>query len=138
MLNEKKLTQDIDKKGYTLIKGFFDKKKLNNIKNSLLDILNYISYSKEKDLQKKYYEIKKLNPKLKSNFYDLAPYNIDMQKGIHTPQLISFVKRLLSGLQILCQLLLLYSLHIHWPMVNQFYNKRINSITYILKRGWLL
>ena len=28
MLNEKKLTQDIDKKGYTLIKGFFDKKKL--------------------------------------------------------------------------------------------------------------
>tara|TARA_B100002051_G_scaffold69529_1_gene65902 strand:- start:12 stop:791 length:780 start_codon:yes stop_codon:yes gene_type:complete len=92
MLNEKKLTQDIDKKGYTLIKGFFDKKKLNNIKNSLLDILNYISYSKEKDLQKKYYEIKKLNPKLKSNFYDLAPYNIDMQKGIHTPQLISFVK----------------------------------------------
>ena len=53
-LNKKKLTQDIKKKGYTIIEDFFDKQKLKKIKNSLLDILNYVDYSKEKDLQKKY------------------------------------------------------------------------------------
>ena len=91
-LNNRKLKKEINQKGYTVIKNFYNKKKLSEIKKSLLDILNYVRPSKEKDLQKKYYEIKKLNPKLKSNFYDIAPYNIDMIKGIHTPELINFVK----------------------------------------------
>ena len=91
-LNNRKLKKEINQKGYTVIENFYNKKKLSEIKKSLLDILNYVRPSKEKDLQKKYYKIKKLNPKLKSNFYDIAPYNIDMIKGIHTPELINFVK----------------------------------------------
>ena len=92
MLDSIKLKNDIDTNGYTIINNFFDKKKLNHLKQCLLDILNYINFSEETDLQKKYYEIKKFNPKLKSNWYDIAPYNIDMMQAIHTPELIKFVK----------------------------------------------
>ena len=46
-------------------------------------MLNYIEFSKGKNLQEKYYEIKK-NYQIKSNFYDLAPHNIDMVKMIHS------------------------------------------------------
>ena len=92
MLDSIKLKNDIDLNGYTIIDNFFDKKKLHHLKQSLLDILNYINFSEETDLQKKYYEIKKFNPKLKSNWYDIAPYNIDMLQAIHTPELIKFIK----------------------------------------------
>lgn len=91
-LNKKRMSNDIKQKGYTLVNNFLNKSKLIKIKNSLLDILNYIHHSEETDLQKKYYEIKKFSPKLKSNFYDLAPKNIDMTQLIHTPELINFVK----------------------------------------------
>ena len=92
MLDSIKLKNDIDLNGYTIINNFFDKKKLQHLKKSLLDILNYINFSEEKDLQKKYYEIKKFNPKLKSNWYNIAPYNIDIMQAIHTPELIKFIK----------------------------------------------
>ena len=83
-MNIKKHCKEIDENGYTIIENFFNKSKLTKIKNSLLEMLNYIENSKEKDLQKKYYEIKKNKPKLKSNFYDLAPHNIDMLQSIHS------------------------------------------------------
>ena len=60
-MNIKKHCKEIDENGYTIIKNFFNKSKLTKIKNSLLEMLNYIENSKEKDLQKKYYEIKKIN-----------------------------------------------------------------------------
>jgi hypothetical protein len=92
MMNINKCKNDIDLNGYTLIENFFNPKKLEYLKNSLLDILNYVNHSEEKDLRKKYYEIKKFDAKLKSNWYDIVPYNIDMMESIHTPELINFVK----------------------------------------------
>lgn len=92
-MNINKHCKEIDENGYTIIKNFFNKSKLTKIKNSLLEMLNYIENSKEKDLQKKYYEIKKNKPKLKSNFYDLAPHNIDMLQSIHSHDMIKLVKK---------------------------------------------
>ena len=102
-MNINKHCKEIEENGFTIIKNFLNKKKLNNVKKSLLEMLNYIEYSKEKDLQKKYYEIKNKHPKLKSNFYDLAAHNIDMVKSIHSDQMVRLVKKyfntnvLLSG-----------------------------------------
>ena len=64
MLDSIKLKNDIDTNGYTIINNFFDKKKLNHLKRCLLDILNYINFSEETDLQKKYYEVKIENSSL--------------------------------------------------------------------------
>ena len=38
-LNNRKLKKEINQKGYTVIKNFYNKKKLSEIKKSLLDIL---------------------------------------------------------------------------------------------------
>jgi hypothetical protein len=91
-MDNKKLKNEIDLNGYALIKDFFNYEKLEYLKLSLLDVLNYINYSDEKDLRRKYYEIKKFDPKLISNWYDIAPNNIDMLNSIHTPDLLNFVK----------------------------------------------
>jgi len=58
-----KIINEINKHGYYVIKDFFNKKRLNYIKNSLLNILNYIYKDGETDLQKKYYTVKRLYPK---------------------------------------------------------------------------
>ena len=92
-MNITKHCNEIEDKGFTIIKDFFDKNQLNKVKKSLLEMLNYIEFSKENNLQKKYYEIKKNHPQLKSNFYDLAPHNIDMVKLIHSNQMLKLVKR---------------------------------------------
>lgn len=91
-LKQDKLKKDIDEYGYTIIDDFLDTDSLNDLKNTFIKILNYISKSEETDLQKKYYEIKNLSPVLKSHFYDLVPFSIDMTKKIHTPELLNFIK----------------------------------------------
>ena len=95
-MNINKHCKNISSDGYTIIENFFSKKQLDKVKSSLLDMLNYIEFSKEKNLQEKYYEIKKNYPKLKSNFYDLAPQNIDMVKMIHSEKMINLVKKFFS------------------------------------------
>ena len=60
--NNKKIAKEINDNGYYIFKNYFNKKSLDNIKNSLLKTLNYIKPDNEKDLQKKYYQIKKYNP----------------------------------------------------------------------------
>ncbi len=92
MIDNIKLKKNIDENGYALIENYFNHERLDELKNSLLEVLNYIHPSSETDLQNKYYEVKKFNPQLKANWYDIAPYNIDMTQAIHTPELISFVK----------------------------------------------
>ena len=84
---------EIENNGFTIIKDFFNKNQLNKVKKSLIEMLNYIEFSKENNLQKKYYEIKNKHPQLKSNFYDLAPHNIDMLKAIHSHQMLKLVKK---------------------------------------------
>ena len=71
---------------------FFDEESLNEIKSSLLKTLHYIKKDNETDLQKKYYQIKKYNPKLKGNWYDMANYNITLYQYLHSKDVTDFIK----------------------------------------------
>ena len=90
--NNKKIAEEIRNNGYYIIENYFNKQEIDKIKKSLLDILHYIKPDNEKDLQKKYYQIKKYNPKLKGNWYDIAPHNITMLQLLHKPEIVNFVK----------------------------------------------
>ena len=87
-----KIINSINENGYYVIKDFFNKKKLKYIKNSLLNILNYIYLDNETDLQKKYYTVKKLFPKLKSHFYDIAPRDINLLQLLYSPEIVDIAK----------------------------------------------
>ena len=91
--NKKKIIDEIRENGYFVIKNFFTKKELTTIKQSLLNTLNYIDSNDEKDLQKKYYKIKKSNPKLKGNWYDIAPHNITLLQLLHKKELVKLIKK---------------------------------------------
>ena len=91
--NYKKIKSEINKNGYYVFKNYFSKKDLNKIKSALLDTLHYIKPNKEKNLQKKYYQIKKYSPKLKGNWYDMARYNINLLQLLHKKEMIEFVKK---------------------------------------------
>ena len=90
--DNKKIAEEIRNNGYYIFENYFNSEEIDKIKKSLLDILHYIKPDEEKDLQKKYYQIKKYNSKLKSHWYDIAPYNITMLQLLHKPEMINFVK----------------------------------------------
>ena len=92
-INYKYISNSLKKNGYFIIKDYFSKKDLKEIKDSLLETLNYIHNSKQLDLQKKYYEVKKINPILKGHWYDIAPHNIDILQKLHSPELLKFIKK---------------------------------------------
>ena len=77
--NYKKIINEIKNNGYFVYKNFLQEQELKEIKNSLLYTLNYIKKSKEKNLIKKYYSIKKFSSKLKGNWYDMACHNLTFQ-----------------------------------------------------------
>lgn len=87
------IINNIKKDGYYIFENFFSKKDIAEIKSSLLRTLDYIKKSKEKNLVKKYYEIKKYNKKLKGNWYDMANYNLTLYKFLHSEDIISLVKK---------------------------------------------
>lgn len=91
--NYKKISKNLIDNGYYIFENYFHKKELSEIKSSLLETLNYIEKDNIKDLQKKYYKIKKKKPKLKGHWYDMSPYNIDLLGKLHKPQLINFIKK---------------------------------------------
>ena len=91
--NYNQAIKEIKENGYYIYENFFSKKDLNEIKNSLLQTLHYIKKDKEKDLQKKYYSIKKYSPKLKGNWYDIANRNLTLYKHVHSQDIIEFIKR---------------------------------------------
>jgi len=57
--NYKKISKNLIDNGYYIFENYFHKKELSEIKASLLETLNYIEKDNIKDLQKKYYKIKK-------------------------------------------------------------------------------
>ena len=83
MWNYKKIKKDIEKQGYFVFKNYLNKSDLKKIKNTLLDTLNYIDGNKDTNLVKKYFTIRDTKPKLKGNWYDIAPYNIDLLQTLH-------------------------------------------------------
>ena len=90
--DNKKIIKEIKENGYYIFKNFFDEESLNEIKSSLLKTLHYIKKDDETDLQKKYYQIKKYNPKLKGNWYDMANYNITLYQYLHSKDVTDFIK----------------------------------------------
>ena len=48
-----------------------------------------------KQTSKKYYQIKKYNPKLKGNWYDMANYNITLYQYLHSKDVTDFIKEFL-------------------------------------------
>ena len=100
MIKEKNRKWDYDlaikkikKDGYFVFENFFSKDNIKEIKNSLLETLNYIQRDNEKDLVKKYFKIKKFNQKLKGNWYDMARYNLTLYKFLHSQDVITLVKK---------------------------------------------
>ena len=81
-MNYSKVIKEIKSNGFYVYENFYTKKDINEIKKSLLDSLNYIKKTNQKDLQKKYYEIKKFNQKLKGNWYDMAGNNLTVFKFV--------------------------------------------------------
>ena len=93
MRNYNKIKKEISKNGYYIFENYFSDHDLIKIKDSLLNTLHYIKPDNEKDLQKKYYQIKKLNPKLKGHWYDMARYDINLLQILHKPEVIDFIKK---------------------------------------------
>ena len=83
MWNFNKIKKSLQQNGYYEFKNYLSKSELEKIKKSLVETLNYIHPSNQKDLQKKYYEVKKYNNKLKGNRYDICKYNIDLLGHLH-------------------------------------------------------
>ena len=92
-MNYSKVIKEIKLNGFYVYENFYTKKDINEIKKSLLDSLNYIKKTNQKDLQKKYYEIKKFNHKLKGNWYDMAGNNLTIFKFVHKKKIINLVKK---------------------------------------------
>ena len=92
MLNKTNIINNLEEDGYTIIENYFGAHELAEIKNSLLETLNYIHPSDETDLSKKYYEVKNFNSKLKGNWYDIAPYNLSLLTLLHKKELIEIIK----------------------------------------------
>ena len=91
-LDNKKILNEINENGFSIIENYFDKPDLKIIEQNLLDTLNYIDFDTEKDLKKKYFKIKKENPKLKGKWYDISAFNIDMLRFLHSETIINLVK----------------------------------------------
>ena len=90
---QEKVIKEIKDNGYCIIDDFLDKDNLEKIRNSLLQTFNYIQKDDEKDLQKKFYKIKKYSKKLKGNWYDLAGRNIALLQYLHQEKIVDLVKK---------------------------------------------
>ena len=91
-LNNKLIKEEITKNGYFILKNFLNKKDLDKIKKSLLKTLHYVKPDSETDLKKKYYQIKKYNPILKGNWFDIITCDISILQFLYAPAIINFVK----------------------------------------------
>ena len=69
-------------------------KSLPNLRHEVMGSgFTWNTQDKEKDLQKKYYSIKKYSRKLKGNWYDIANRNLTLYKHVHSQDIIELIKR---------------------------------------------
>ena len=59
MWNYSKISKNLKANGYYEFNSYLSKTEIKKVQNTLLQTLNYIKPSNQKNLQKKYYEIKK-------------------------------------------------------------------------------
>ena len=93
MWNYKKIKNDILKQGYYVFHNYLSASDIKKIKKTLLETLNYIDNKNDKNLKQKYFKIRNTKPKLKGNWYDIAPYNLDLLQILHNKKMINFVKK---------------------------------------------
>ena len=87
------IINEIKDKGFCILENCFNQDDLKKMKDSLLDALNYIQPNGETDLQKKYYQVRNFDRKLKGNWYDIAGRDINLLQQLHSPSLVSIVKQ---------------------------------------------
>ena len=87
------IINEIKNKGFCILENCFNQDDLKKMKGSLLDALNYIQPNGETDLQKKYYQVKNFDRKLKGNWYDIAGRDINLLQQLHSPSLVSIAKQ---------------------------------------------
>tara|TARA_Y100000591_G_C21831715_1_gene700029 strand:- start:1673 stop:2434 length:762 start_codon:yes stop_codon:yes gene_type:complete len=92
-INISKAINSINSKGYFILENFLTTKELNNVKKAMLETLHYIHPKKINNLQKKYYQVKSYNKKLKSNFYDIIRYDIEILKTLHNKEILNLVRK---------------------------------------------
>ena len=93
IIHNKDILRQIKQKGFCIIKNLYSKKEINQIKSNLLEILHYIHPKKIKDLNKKYFQIKKFDKKLKGNFFDLLSHEISTLNILHREELVDLVRK---------------------------------------------
>ena len=91
-LDNKLIKEEILENGYYILDNYLSSQDLNKIKQSLLKTLHYIKPDSETDLEKKYYQIKKYNPTLKGNWFDVITSDICILQYLYAPPIINFVK----------------------------------------------
>lgn len=89
---KEKIFNIIKEKGYVILHDFYSEEKIEKIKKTLVDMLNYIKSDNVTDLQEKYYQIKDYNPKLLGHFYDMCAFELETYSAIHDPKLIDLAK----------------------------------------------
>ena len=90
---KEKIFKNIRENGYSALNNIYSKKQLNNVKDALVNILNYIvPDDKIKDLHKKYYQVKEHSMKLKGHFFDMTSFEIGTLQLLYEPKIIDLVK----------------------------------------------
>ena len=89
----KNIKKNLDDKGYAIINNVFTHKELENCKKRLLDILHYIHPKKISDLNKKYFQVKNYNMKLKGNFFDMLQHEVSVLKLLNKNKITDIVRK---------------------------------------------
>ena len=94
--------KNFNEQGFVIIKNFLSEKEIADIfydLKSMIDeiITKNINFKDLKDLDKKYLELKKKNPLLKSHFYDLISRLESVQRVFFKPQIIKFINSVLES-----------------------------------------
>ena len=92
-VDTKKVVNELKQNGYCIVKNFLSKKEIDEIKKSLLNTLQYIKPDKQKNLVKKYYQIKKFNPILKGNWFDIISLDIKVLQFLYSERITKVVKK---------------------------------------------
>lgn len=91
--DKKMIYKSIKDNGYALLENLYTEEQLDKIKKSLLGMLNYMQpNNKTKNLQEKYYDIKKASRILKGHFYDLCKNEVELLRLVQDPRVIDIVK----------------------------------------------
>lgn len=88
-----KIKRSINEFGYAIIKDVYKKRDLENLKKRLLEVLHYIHPKKINNLNRKYFQVKKFDKKLKGNFFDMLQHEQTVLKLLYDERIINIVRK---------------------------------------------